>query len=108
MITTYTAMKRLVPNVKTEIIERDDAGNIVGTWFGFWNFKRKTVTLYPNRTHPFFKFSGVPKPKVVSDLCVRVQRPPEEKKPPQKTESEYYSSYAIKRMPVPGQITMKF
>ena len=108
MTTTYTAMRRLEPNKRVEIIERDERGNIVGTWFGYWSPRRQTVTLYPDKTHPFFKWSGTPAPRIVNDRSVRVKLPEKEKAPAEKRESEYYSSYAIKRMPVPGQITMKF
>lgn len=107
-MSTYTTKRRLQPNVKCEILEHNDAGNLIGTWFGYWNFKRQTVTLYPDRTHPFFTWGRVPSPKVISDREVRVRPPEEAKKPAAKKESEYYSAYAIKRMPVPGQIKMKF
>ncbi len=107
MITTYTAKARLEPNKRVAVIERDEHGNIVGTWFGYWNCKRQTVTLYPDKTHPFFKWNKTPAPRIVNDRSVRVELPKKEKAPAPKAESEYYSSYAIKRMPVPGQMKMK-
>lgn len=107
-MSTYIATKRLRPNVKTEIIEKNDNGSIIGTWFGYWNFNRQTVMLYPNRTHPFFKWQRVPNPMLISARLVRVELPEQKEKPPAKKESEYYSAYALKRMQVDGQMKIKF
>ena len=76
MNTTYTCKQpSLSVNHRNDIIERDEQGNIVGVWYGYYNPKRYTVRLYPNRTHPFFKFTGEPRVKSVSAGLVRCDRP---------------------------------
>ncbi len=46
---------RLVPNRGHSIVERDEAGNIIGAYTGYWNPSRKLVTLYPDYRHPAVK-----------------------------------------------------
>lgn len=76
MNTTYTCRQpSLSVNRRNDIVERDERCNIVGVWYGYYNPKRYTVRLYPNRTHPFFKFVGEPRIKEVSAGLIKCTRP---------------------------------
>lgn len=68
---TYEAIGRLVPNEAVAVLERDEHGALVGAYKGYWNFKRGTVTLYPDMRHPFVRWSGTPVKKVVADRYVK-------------------------------------
>ena len=73
-MTTYSCNDaRLRENYPHQIVERDEAGNIVGTWTGYYNGKLFIVTLYPSYKNPFFKW-GFRRPGVrrVSASLVRV------------------------------------
>ena len=48
---------RLVPGKAHSIIERDDRGNVIGTYTGYWNPNRRLVTLYPDYRHPALRGS---------------------------------------------------
>lgn len=47
MKTTLECSERLRPNVELRIVERDEAGVMVGYWRGFWYPDRDAVMLYP-------------------------------------------------------------
>lgn len=47
MKTTLECSEKLRPNVGLRIVERDEAGVMVGYWRGYWDDKRETVRLYP-------------------------------------------------------------
>lgn len=51
----HTNDTRLVPNRGHSIVERDEAGNIIGAYTGYWNPSRQLVTLYPDYRHPAVK-----------------------------------------------------
>ena len=68
---TYEAMGRLVPNEAVSVLERDENGALVGAYKGYWNFKRGTVTLYPDYRNPFVSWRGGAAKKVVADRYVK-------------------------------------
>lgn len=71
--TRYIALKPLNPGRPVEVLEKDDRGFIVGAWFGYWNFKKGIVALYPNVTNHAANWPGgvIPKGKqVISDRLV--------------------------------------
>ena len=113
---TYEAMGRLVPNEAVAVLERDEHGALVGAYKGYWNFKRGTVSLYPDMRHPFVRWSGTPVKKVVADRYVKVREsssstasgPPS---PTGKAEAKGYVksvTRSIKKLPIIGQEKMKF
>lgn len=69
----YIALKPLNPGKAVEVLERDDKGVLVGAWFGYWNFKKGTVALYPNVANHNVNWPGgvIPKGRqVISDRSV--------------------------------------
>lgn len=74
MKTTLECSERLRPNVELRIVERDEAGVMVGHWRGYWDDKRETVALYP-ASNPNCTWR-VPRVKhKVSDRIVRYAPP---------------------------------
>lgn len=72
----YIALKPLDPGKAVEVLERDDKGVLVGAWFGYWNFKKGTVALYPNVANHNVNWPGgvIPKGRrVISDRMVSVR-----------------------------------
>ena len=70
----YIALKPLDPGKAVEVLERDDKGVLVGAWFGYWNFKKGTVALYPNVANHNVNWPGgvIPKGRqVISDRSVK-------------------------------------
>ena len=61
-------------NYRNEIVEMDQNGNIVGAWYGYYNPKRFTVKLYPNRKHPFVKWQRSPEITTISAQLVKCDR----------------------------------
>ena len=51
----YCNEPRLIPGKAHSIIERDEAGNIIGTYTGYYNPSRYVVTLYPDYRHLAYK-----------------------------------------------------
>ena len=47
MITRLECTDRLRANVPLTVVERDEAGGMVGFWRGYWNPNREAVELYP-------------------------------------------------------------
>lgn len=71
--TRYIALKPLNPGRPVEVLERDDKGALVGAWFGYWNFKKGTVALYPNVANHNVNWPGGVIPsgrQVISDRMV--------------------------------------
>lgn len=75
MSTRYTAVKPLEPGKPVDVLERDEAGALVGAWHGYWSFKRGTVALYPNPRNKYINWPGnkIPEKRIVSDRSIRVQ-----------------------------------
>lgn len=74
----------LVPNKAQTILERDEAGGLVGAYTGYYNYKKFTVTLYPQWKHPFVRWRGTPTKKVISAAlvkCSAARSVPEKEKP---------------------------
>ena len=70
----YCNDPRLVPNKRHSIVERDEAGNVIGTYTGFWNPDRRIVTLYPDYRHPALKGSVKLEKRRVYDGLVKCKR----------------------------------
>lgn len=73
--TRYIAVRPLEPGKPVDVLERDEAGALVGAWHGYWSFKRGTVALYPNGKNRYVSWPGgvLPQKRVVSDRVVSVQ-----------------------------------
>ena len=72
-VSKFIALKPLDPGKAVEVLERDDKGALVGAWFGYWNFKKGTVALYPNVANHNVNWPGgvIPKGRqVISDRMV--------------------------------------
>ena len=113
---TYEAMGRLVPNVAVSVLERDENGALVGAYKGYWNFKRGTVTLYPDYRNPFVSWRGGAAKKVVSDRVVRVRadakgtpHPSAKPTPSPRGEGDGVTNVTrqLKSLPIMGQERMK-
>lgn len=72
--TRYIAVRPLEPGKPVDVLERDEAGALVGAWHGYWNFKRETVGLYPNPKNRFVSWPGgvLPQKRIVSDRLILV------------------------------------
>ena len=75
MNSKYIAVRPLEPGKPVDVLERDEAGALVGAWHGYWNYNRGTVGLYPNPKNRFVTWPGgvLPQKRVVSDRVVSVQ-----------------------------------
>ena len=73
--TRYIAVRPLEPGKPVDVLERDEAGALVGAWHGYWNYNRGTVGLYPNPRNKYVNWPGgrIPEKRIVSDRAVRVQ-----------------------------------
>ena len=102
---SYTANKPLKPNVGVGVIERDEQGAIVGAYTGYWNFGRHTVALYPDMRHPFVRWRGTPRKKVINDSLIRVNAETKsEVKAPGVIKSQ---TSRLRKLPLDGQEKMK-
>jgi len=103
----HTNDTRLVPNRGHSIIERDEAGNVIGTYTGYWNPGRRVVTLYPDYRHPALRGSVKLEKRRIYDGMVkcRVQSTDNRGKDQSKS-AKSQTSKAMKD--VIGQIGMKF
>jgi hypothetical protein len=74
--TRYIAVRPLEPGKPVDVLERDELGALVGAYFGYWNYKRGTVALYPNPKNRFVSWPGgvLPQKRIVSDRSIRVQK----------------------------------
>lgn len=75
--TRYIAVRPLEPGKPVDVLERDENGFLVGAWFGYWNYNRQTVALYPNVKNRFVNWPGgrIPSGRiVVSDQSVRIRK----------------------------------
>ena len=75
MNSKYIAVRPLEPGKPVDVLERDEAGALVGAWHGYWNFKRGVVGLYPNPRNKYVNWPGgrIPEKRIVSDRVVSVQ-----------------------------------
>lgn len=73
--TRYIAVRPLEPGKPVDVLERDELGALVGAWHGYWNFKRGTVSLYPNPRNRFVTWPGgvLPQKRIVSDRNILVR-----------------------------------
>lgn len=73
--TRYFALRPLEPGKPVDVLERDEAGALVGAWHGYWNYNWGTVGLYPNPRNKYVNWPGgrIPDKRIVSDRAVRVQ-----------------------------------
>jgi hypothetical protein len=70
----HTNDTRLVPNKGHSIVERDEAGNIIGAYTGYWNPSRQLVTLYPDYRHPAVKAGQKLNKRQIYDGLVRCKK----------------------------------
>lgn len=72
--TRYIAVRPLEPGKPVDVLERDEAGALVGAWHGYWSYKRGTVALYPNPKNRFVSWPGgvLPRKRIVSDRVILV------------------------------------
>lgn len=113
MEATYECKEpRLQENFRHSIVAKDERGYIVGTYYGFWNAKLRTVALYPDHNHPAYKPGWKLNRKKVYDGYVRCKR--------QNAGASYSASGSSsqageadesrrdRKMPMKGQETIKF
>ena len=51
----HTKDTRLVPGKGHSIVEKDEGGNIIGAYTGYWYPSSRSITLYPDYRHPAVK-----------------------------------------------------
>ena len=79
----YIATRPLEPEKKIDILELNAAGHLIGAWFGYWNYKRGIVALYPNVTNHSVNWPDGKKPdkkKYISDRYIEVKKRDETKR----------------------------
>ena len=105
-MSTFTCGEsRLQPNFPHSIIERDDNGNVKGTYTGYWNANKHRVTLYPDYRHPALKPGTRLQKKSVYDgyvHCSRAEAPA--KKPEAAAKSQ---TSRLRKLPMEGQEVIK-
>lgn len=79
----HTRDERLIKGVGQSIVERDEKGNIIGAYTGYWNPTLRVVTLYPDYRHPAVKagtkltkrkiYDGLVKCKKADDSSAKVK-----------------------------------
>ena len=72
----FEAVKPLEPGKAVNVLERDENGLIIGAYFGYWNFNRQTVALYPNVKNKYVNWpkGRIPSGRiVVSDRQIRIK-----------------------------------
>ena len=108
----YCNDSRLIPGKGHSITERDDNGNVIGAYTGYWNPGRRQVTLYPDYRHPAVKPGVKLSKRVVYDglvRCKRVDASSTASGPPSPEGNAYAKSQTSKAMKdVIGQVKMKF
>lgn len=60
---------KLMPGTALKVSERTEAGELVGSWRGFWFPQRGVIRLYPDR-NPFCTWRVSHAPKTVSDVFI--------------------------------------
>ena len=104
-MTTYSCKETsLRENYPHEIIERDEAGNIVGTWTGYYNARAFVVTLYPSYKNPFFKW-GTRRPDKIRVNAGFVKCAQKVTEPVRSSHDEDKPRRAVRE--VTGQVRMK-
>ena len=104
----HTNDTRLVPGKAHSIIERDDKGNVIGTYTGYWNPNRRLVTLYPDYRHPALRGSVKLNKRSVYDGMVKCKASTSTATPARKVEGVVKSSTAAAMKDVVGQERIKF
>ena len=72
-MSTYEAKSKLLKGVATSVVERDERGDIIGAYTGYWNPDKRKVVLYPDYRHPAVKAGVRLIKKEVYDGHVRVR-----------------------------------
>ena len=70
----HTRDERLIKGVGQSIVERDEKGNIIGAYTGYWNPTMRVVTLYPDYRHPAVKAGTKLNKRKVYDGMVKCRR----------------------------------
>lgn len=106
----FEAVRPLEPGRPVDVLERDEAGALVGAWHGYWSFKRGTVALYPN---PRNKYVNWPKGRipsgriVVSDRQIRIKVQSAEVKVQNKETPVTICDRSNRKLPIEGQEEIK-
>lgn len=70
----HTRDERLIKGVGQSIVERDEKGNIIGAYTGYWNPSKQLITLYPDYRHPAVKAGTKLNKRKIYDGMVRCKR----------------------------------
>ena len=70
----HTRDERLIKGVGQSIVERDEKGNIIGAYTGYWNPTMRVVTLYPDYRHPAVKAGTKLQKRRIYDGLVKCRR----------------------------------
>ena len=104
----YCNDSRLIPGKGHSITERDEAGNIIGAYTGYWSPGRRLVTLYPDYKHPAVK-PGVKLQKwKIYDGMVKCRQEKPENSTNNAKGSAVKSQTSRAMKDIIGQIGMKF
>ena len=68
--------QRLRKDFRHSIVAKDECGNIVGTYYGFWVPGLRIMTLYPDRNHIAYKPGWKLSKKKVYDGLIRCAEKP--------------------------------
>lgn len=71
----HTRDERLIKGVGQSIVERDEKGNIIGAYTGYWNPTLRVVTLYPDYRHPAVKAGTKLTKRKIYDGMVKCRAP---------------------------------
>ena len=96
--------ERLIPNVAVPVREYDDKGNLLGTYVGYYNYRKYTMTLYPDYSGPYVAKAGGLKKKVISAGILRRQ----EIKAPTESAAAKSQTSRLRKLPIEGQEKIKF
>ena len=110
MKTTYEAVRPLEPGKPVAVVERNEAGALVGAYHGYWNFKSGTVSLYPDIKNRFVNWpeGRVPKDKrVISDRYIKCKvQNTEQRLDNSAIQERKGESWKDRKLPIKGQERM--
>ena len=100
--------QRLRKDFRHTVVAKDQYGNIVGTYYGFWNPGQRIVALYPDYNHPAHKPGRKLVKKKVYDGYVRCTVNHAIVKTASSKQELKGETFRNKKMPMQGQETMNF
>ena len=118
-MSTYETKGRLVKGVAAVIVEKNDRGDIIGAYKGYWNPGRRAVVLYPDYRHPALKpgvklvkrevYDGLVKCKMQNAECkINGAEDRPDKRQSSRDVGVPNSTRQIRNLPIMGQTRMKF